>query len=189
MTVVATVESAGEALEAVERHRPELVLVDLGLPDRSGLELGPEILEAHPGTKVVALTANEDPRVVAKALRSGFVGYIPKTLPGAAFVRSIESIVEGQLVAPQPLVQADQSARDDRGSNPIEMLTPRELQVLALLVGGATSEEMAASLSVSLHTVRTHVQNILAKLQVHSRLQATAVALSHGIVKAPTVDG
>jgi len=187
--VVATVETAGEALEAVEQHRPQLVLVDLGLPDRSGLELGSEILEALPGTKVVALTANEDSRVVAKSLRLGFVGYIVKTLSWSAFVRSIESIVEGQLVAPQPVLQADQSARENRGSNPIEMLTPRELQVLALLVRGATSEEMAASLSVSLHTVRTHVQNILAKLQVHSRLQATAVALSHGIVKAPTVDG
>lgn len=182
------VESAEEALEAVERHRPQLVLVDLGLPDRSGLELGPEILEAHPGTKVVALTANEDPRVVAKSIRLGFVGYIAKTFTGAAFARSIESIIDGQLVAPQAIVQADQTAPSGEGRS-IEMLTGREREVLTLLAGGATSDEIAASLSVSLHTVRTHIQNILAKLQVHSRLQATAVALRHGIVKAPTSDG
>jgi DNA-binding NarL/FixJ family response regulator len=187
MTVVATAETAAEALEAVELHRPQVVLVDLGLPDRSGLELGPEILKAQPGTKVVALTANEDPRVVARSLQLGFVGYIVKTLTGAAFVRSIESIVDGQLVAPQAFIQTDTSAPGGEGA-PIEVLTGREREVLTLLAGGATSDEIAASLSVSRHTVRTHVQNILAKLQVHSRLQATAVALRHGIVKTPTSD-
>jgi two-component system nitrate/nitrite response regulator NarL len=188
MTVVAVAETVEAGRTAIDRLGPQLVLLDLGLPDGDGLALGVEILERYPHIKVVAVTATEDPSTVADSIRHGFSGYISKSLTAAAFARSLESILDGQLVVPQ-LKGRSTSGDVVHPAGQAAMLTPREREVLALLAKGATSDEIATALSVSRHTVRTHIQSILEKLNVHSRLQAAAVALREGLLGSRTSQG
>ena len=162
-----------------------MVLLDLGLPDRSGLELGRDILEELPETKVVALTALEDERSVQDALKAGFHGYLTKQTEAERFTaRAAER--------PRTARRCSRNGRSvGAGSGRAiellaEQLTTREIEVLQLLAEGATSGQMAEQLYVSPNTVRTHVQGILSKLQVHSRLEAAAFAVRHGLVKLRT---
>jgi two-component system NarL family response regulator len=158
-----------------------MVLVDVGLPDRSGIALGKDILEAIPEAKVVALTAIEDPALVREAVRAGFHGYVNKDATAEQFQRSLRSVLEGQLVVPQ------RAARGGIEAEPggLTALTRREREVLSLLAEGLNSEQMAERLHVSTHTIRTHVQNVLDKLNLHSRLEAAAYAVRHGIAGPP----
>lgn len=185
MTLVDIATSAGEALPAVREMRPDLVLMDVGLPDQDGIALGRAILEEAPDTKVVALTALEDETAVQDALRSGFHGYLTKNSEPEKFRRALESVVDGQVVFPHRL--GKRAGGGDGEASEAELLvrqlTPREIDVLQLLAEGASSSEIAEGLSVSPNTVRTHVQGILTKLQVHSRLEAAAFAVRHDLVK------
>jgi two-component system, NarL family, nitrate/nitrite response regulator NarL len=180
------------ALESVRRNRPDLVLLDVGLPGQSGLAVGREILQTAPGTKVVVVTALEDVRSMREAMSAGFHGYLTKDVALRQFVRSIRTVLDGQVVLPHRLarrVTGFGSAEDQAAALLAQQLTSREREVLALLVAGANSGEMARRMMVSPHTVRTHVQAILSKLQVHSRLEAAAFALRFGIVPAPAGSG
>ena len=175
-----------QALEAVPRVQPDIVLLDLGLPDQSGLVVGREIRRLRPEALVVALTAMDDARSVREALRAGFHGYLTKDVSVAAFVRSIQSIIDGQVVVPQRASSAMAGGGPQTDDDLLfSRLTERERQVLELLVEGCSGAAIARRLSVSPHTVRTHVQSILMKLQVHSRLEAVAVAFRHGMGTTP----
>jgi DNA-binding NarL/FixJ family response regulator len=188
MEVVGVVDKAADALATARRCLPELVLVDIGLPDESGLSLGKKIAERLPASKVVALTAVSDHHAVSTAIRLGFGGFISKDTPVKQFIASIRAVLEGQVVVPPRLAREAVGWRDQEGRAAallIEQLTERERQVLQLLAEGAGSPEIARRLSVSPNTVRTHIQNILTKLQVHSRLEAAAFAVRHGVVKVP----
>jgi two-component system nitrate/nitrite response regulator NarL len=169
-----------EALSMVSEESPDLALVDLGLPDQSGLVVGRMILDACPGTKIVALTALDDPRTVEEALRAGFHGYIVKDIPVPQFISQVESVLEGRLVVPRVATVRPPAAGAALLS---EQLTGREREVLSLLVGGLTGQAISDRLGISANTVRTHVQSILTKLQVHSRLEAATFAVRHGIVQ------
>lgn len=163
--------------------RPDLVLLDIGLPDRSGIAVGKDILEERPGTSVVALTALDDGRLVKDAMRAGFAGYLTKDVPSHHFVRSLESIVDGHVVVSQKFAKAANGNADHAGEV-LARLTDRERQVLSLLADGAGSETIAKAMSITLNTARTHVQNVLTKLQVHSRLEAATFAVRHGLLDA-----
>jgi NarL family two-component system response regulator LiaR len=181
MSVLGVYTTADEGLAGALEHRPDMVLLDLGLPDRSGLELGEEIMEELPDTKVVAVTALEDEKSVQDAFKAGFHGYLTKQTEAERFRNALRSIQDGQTVFPQRQVVRNRDRTNDELMS--EQLTNREVEVLQLLAEGATSGQMAEQLSVSPNTVRTHVQGILAKLQVHSRLEAAAFAVRHGLVK------
>ena len=186
MDVALPCVTGAQALEAAPRVRPDVVLVDIGLPDQSGLDVGREISRLLPEALVVALTAMDDVRSVRQAMREGFHGYLTKDLSVAAFVRSVQNIIEGQVVVPQRA----SAAMTDGGPQTDEdllfsRLTDREREVLNLLVKGCSGAAIARRLTVSPHTVRTHIQSILIKLQVHSRLEAVAVAFRRGIEPTP----
>lgn len=192
MQIIGIAANAQEAFQAVRRHRPGLVLVDLGLPDLGGVEVGRKIIDEFPDTKVLALTALRDPRAVGDAVQAGFHGYLTKDTPTERFIDSIQAALGGQLVIPHQLARSsvgDRSPEQEHADLLASYLTPRELEVLALIVEAASSHEIARRLSVSPNTVRTHVQNILAKLQVHSRLEAATFAVRYGIVKPPGKNG
>jgi two-component system nitrate/nitrite response regulator NarL len=164
-----------DAIVIVEGECPDIVLVEIDASGE-GVSLGGRIARDCGGaTKVVALSQTEDQRLVERVLRMGFSGYVTKALPTAQFVRSIETIAAGHLVVPSP---PPDDATDD---GPLELLTGREREVLTLLVRGATSAQIARTLSVSDHTVRTHMQNLFAKLGVRSRVQAASIAVKHGV--------
>jgi DNA-binding NarL/FixJ family response regulator len=184
MSVLGIYTTAAGGSAGVREHRPDLVLLDLGLPDGSGLELGKDILEESPETKVVALTALEDERSVQDALKAGFHGYLTKQTEAERFKHALRSIVDGQIVFPQRQKGRSRERTDDELM--AEQLTTREVEVLQLLAEGASSGGIADQLRVSPNTVRTHVQGILSKLQLHSRLEAAAFAVRCGLVKPRT---
>jgi DNA-binding NarL/FixJ family response regulator len=172
-----------EAIETVRREQPDVVLMDIGLPDRSGLAVGRDILAEHPAIKIVVVTSLEDDQAVREAVRSRFHGYLTKHTKLSQFVGAVETAVNGQMVLPQGQVTRRALSQIDRDAELlIRQLTPKELQVIGLLAEGANSAEIARGLQISPNTVRTHVQSILAKLQVHSRLEAVAFAARHGLV-------
>lgn len=186
--VVGLAGSGEEAIRAVQRSCPQLAFVDLGLPDVSGLAVGRAILKACPDAKVVALTAIEDARAVKEALRLGFHGYVTKVTPIQRLVEAVDSVLGGQVVVPQRLASAAAGARtpDEEAVELLaKQLTLREREVLVLLVEGASGQTIARRLGISPNTVRTHVQSILMKLQVHSRLQAATFAVRHRLVAVP----
>ena len=188
MTVERIVTNAEEGMAAALALRPDLVLLDIGLPDRSGLSVGKDILAQLPDTRVVALTALDDERSVQEALRLGFHGYLTKQIEASHFRRAIASVMDGQVVFPDRLRR--RTSQGSSGLSGTELmarqLTTREIEVLQLLAEGASSGQIAERLHVSPNTVRTHVQGILSKLQVHSRLEAAAFAVRHALVRVST---
>ena len=165
------------------------MVVDIGLPDMSGLDVGREILERFPDIRVVAVTALNDVDVMREAMRIGFSGFLTKNTSVVELVASLRSVNNGEVVVTGRMAQRTREGRipdDEDAALLARQLTPRELEVLALLAEGASSESIARRLSVSANTVRTHIQNVLTKLQVHSRLEAAAFAVRHGIVKPPS---
>jgi DNA-binding NarL/FixJ family response regulator len=188
MEVLELATSSHQAIETARRERPDVVLLDLGLPDVGGIETGRRILEELPDAKVIAVTAMNDSRVLRDAIRTGFQGYLTKDTPLAQFVGSIQTIVEGQVVMPStlaPRVAGALTPEERAAALLVEQLTPREREVLALLAEGVNSKTICARLGVSSNTVRTHVQNILTKLQVHSRLEAATFGVRLGVVRLP----
>jgi DNA-binding NarL/FixJ family response regulator len=185
MGAVETAATARDGLQAALRSQPDVVLVDLMLPDRDGVALGREIAERVPDAKVVALTAVNDAGAVKESIVAGFSGYVTKEAPISQLLHSIQAAMGGQLVFPRRV------AGQITGGSPEErqvaflaqQLTPREREVLAMLVEGTGQREIADQLSISTNTVRTHLYNIRGKLQVRSRLAAVALAVKHGIVK------
>ena len=187
MGVSAAVINGRDAIAFLETDRADVVLMDLGLPDHSGLAVGQEILERWPEMKILAVTALDDPKAVDDALRTGFRGYLTKDTPVARFISSLEAIVDGQVVTPHRLIPGGHRRRPaDDISLLVTQLTSREREVLGLLMQGADGRTIARSLGISRNTVRTHVQSILTKLQVHSRLEAATFAVRHHVVPVPS---
>lgn len=184
--VVDVAKTGRDALHAVRTKRPGVVLLDLGLPDTDGAEIGRQILELDPEVKIVVVSAREDPDAVRQALHDGFRGYLTKDSPLRRFVGVIEQVLDGQIVIPSRASRAVRGPRSEEERHAAlcaRLLTSREHQILRFLVEGAGNAEIAHRLSVSPHTARTHVQNILTKLGVKSRLEAAAFAVRYGIVK------
>lgn len=169
-----------ETLERARAVRPELVLLDIGLPDQSGLQVGMTIIQELPNTKVIALTALQDPKLAQEAIRVGFLGFVTKSADTRQFIQALRSVLAGNTVIPQRLAMSRSRSEHDVT---IDQLTERELQVLRLLARGFPSAKIAAEMGIAWNTVRTHVQSILTKLQVHSRLEAAAFAVRHGLVE------
>jgi DNA-binding NarL/FixJ family response regulator len=190
LRVVGIASDEDDAIDTARRCRPDVVLMDLGLPREGGAAAGARILHDLPDTKVVALTALHDPGAVTEVVRSGFSGYLTKDSTIDRLVASIRAILSGEVVISGRLARAATGARSEEERDALfraQQLTAREREVLQLLAEGASSEQVAKRLSVSSHTVRTHVQNTLAKLQVHSRLEAATFAVRYGIAEVSGV--
>lgn len=182
---VEVASSAKDAFAAARRDPPNIALIDVRLPDADGLQLGRAMVEAFPTTRVIALHDANDGKSVRRAAQIGFHGYLTKDASLSQCVSVIRSVLEGLCVFPHSFasVPSDGHSGDDtKGAEGRARLTPREVEILRLLAEGARSEDIARRLSVSHNTVRTHIGNILAKLKVHSRLEAAAYALRHGII-------
>lgn len=190
--IVGPVGNAAEAIVAVAAERPDVVLLDLSLPDGHGIDAGRTIVEEHPATIVLALSASTDPRAAAEAMKAGFRGFVPKDAPLSAVVDAIRTALDGRSVVIAPTRTRPASATTQGGLSAVLLasgLTIREREVLELLVAGLGSRAMAEKLQISTNTVRTHVQSVLTKLQVHSRLEAAAFAVRHELVEPGRASG
>ena len=175
LEVVGAAGSAGEALRLTRQTEPDIVLLDLELPDRSGVDVLPDLLVAAPNTRVIVFTAyGGDERVLA-ALRAGARGYLLKGASGEEIARSARSVYAGGT-ALDPRVAG--TLLSDVGTR----LTDRERDVLRLVASGLPGKAISRSLAISERTVKFHVTSILRKLDAGSRAQAVAVATQRGLL-------
>ena len=182
--IIGPVGNAADAIVAVATERPEVVLLDLALPDGDGIDTGRGILEVAPETVILALSASTDPRAPTEALKAGFRGFVPKDSRLPTVVEAIRGALAGRSIMIRSVAPASSSLRGGVSASLLASgLTTREREVLALLVEGLGSRAIADRLQISMNTVRTHVQSVLTKLQVHSRLEAAAFAVHQGLVE------
>lgn len=180
--VVALATHPDEAVAAVGEHHPDVCLLDVNFPDGTSVNAIQRVRASSPETKVVMLSAEADHTMVGKAIAEGASGYVGKEKPIVEIVEMLDRAVRGQLAVEPMLLQ--KALRPHKGTDDplwaLQFLTDREWQVMRCIMDGQTTEEMAETLGVQRSTARTHVQNLLTKLGVHSRLQAAALMSAHG---------
>lgn len=175
--VVALALTPDDALEQVERLKPDVVLLDLTFPDGDSLEVAHEMVTRHPGTRTVMMTASDSVDSFQEALTVGVAGYVRKDEWVDRLLATLERCLRGERVLDEVLVRrlARSAQARSRERTPVVDFTPRERAVAELLQEGLNTDEMVRRLGISRSTVRTHVQAILNKLSVHSRVQAVAL--------------
>jgi DNA-binding NarL/FixJ family response regulator len=186
MEVVGTRGTVAEAIEAARALRPDVVLLDVHMPDGSGIEAAAAIKKDRPETQIVILTSDEEESVLRSAVQAGVTGYLSKHETAAQVLQAVRSAAQGEaLIAPYMLARLLRGMQKKDAPQPVTPLTPRELDVLRELSLGHDNEVAGKALKMSPNTVRTHVQNILAKLKVHSKLEAVSRGIREGWVRIP----
>jgi len=180
--------SGNEAIEAAERLNPDLILMDIGLPDMSGIDATREIKRRFPKIAVVALTIHEDQEYFFKMLEAGASGYVPKRAAPDELLTAIRTAAAGEVYLYPSLAKL--LVRDFLGQahpgpvSPENKLTSREQEVLTYLAEGSSNGEIAAALVISHKTVERHRENIMRKLNLHSRAELVRYAIRKGIIQA-----
>jgi DNA-binding NarL/FixJ family response regulator len=173
--VVAEAVTGREAITLTERYEPDVVVMDVSMPDMNGLEATAQIVRARPDIKVLVLSMHDSEQVIRQVLASGARGYILKSDAGRDLVTAVESLTEGrpfftpkvsELLLSGYLRQAD-GGRPETG-NEASPLTVREREILQLLADGRSNKEIAGDLNISARTVETHRRNLMSKLNLHS---------------------
>jgi DNA-binding NarL/FixJ family response regulator len=190
--VVGVAASVAEA-RAAARQPVDVVLMDYRLPDGTGVEATRAIKARHPTARVVMLTAVADDETILESIQAGADGYLTKDRAVDEVVGAVRAAHAGETLLPRAVIldiaRRVAAARERTAERPpIEPLTPREFEVLRALAEGLSSREICDRLFIAPNTLRTHVQNIMAKLHVHSKLEAVAFALRHRLIELPRVD-
>lgn len=196
--VVGDAADAGEALRRAQELQPDLILLDNHLPGVRGVDAMPSLREAAPDARVLMLTVSEDEQDLADALKAGAAGYLLKTIEGDALAAAIRRVMAGESVLAQEmtskLVAAFQdasnaarpvvpqtSATAPTTSSLLGSLSPREREILRGIARGASNKEIGRELGIAETTVKIHVQHVLRKLDVSSRVQAAVLATENGL--------
>jgi two-component system, NarL family, nitrate/nitrite response regulator NarL len=187
--VVAAVGEPRKGIELVEQHRPDVVLLDLRMPEMSGIELLQAFNRTFPALPVVMLTTSSDEQDLAECLRNGARGYLLKDMEPDDLVVALHEIVGGKTIVAPGLTgvlanlvkQGGNSERRDPVAAPFSDLTPREMEILCHLSEGQSNKVIARNLNISDGTVKLHVKAILRKLGVHSRVEAAVMAVEKGL--------
>jgi len=187
--IVGEAGTAKEAMEGVGRINPDVVLMDIGLPDMSGIEATQKIKSAHPKIAVVALTIHEDEEYFFRMLDAGASGYVPKRAAPEELLTAIRSAAKGEVYlypSMAKLLVKDYLAQERTidGASSLDGLTDREQEVLKYLVEGENNDDIAERLVISPKTVARHRENIMHKLNLHSRAELVRYAIRKGIIKA-----
>jgi two-component system response regulator NreC len=187
--IVGEAGTAREALQAVSRFHPDVVLMDIGLPDLSGIDAAREIKKLRPQTAIVALTIHEDEEYFFKMLEAGASGYVPKRAAPEELLTAIRAAAVDEVYLYPSLAKL--LVRDFFSHEPavktepvLDGLTSREQEVLGHLAEGATNDEIANTLGISPKTVARHRENLMSKLNLHSRTELVKYAIRKGIIQA-----
>ena len=187
--VVAEAGDAGEAQRLAGQTRPEVILLDNHLPGVRGVDALPSLRELVPGVRVLMLTVSEDEADLAAALRAGACGYLLKTVDSEVLANAILACLQGQsAISPEMTGKLVSAFQAGGGAGPapaapsaLASLSPREREILAHIARGASNKEIARALSIAETTVKIHVQHILRKLNLSSRVQAAVFATEQGV--------
>ena len=185
--VVGEADNGADAVTRVADLMPDLILMDIQMPEMDGLEATRRIKAEHPYLKIVMLTVSEEDRTLFDAIKAGAQGYLLKNMEPDEFLSMVRGISSGEApisraMASKILGEFGRRMKAPQPEDPAAKLTPREREVLQLLTQGNTNKEIANTLCISENTVKNHLKNILAKLHLQNRVQAVAFALREGIV-------
>ena len=189
--VISSVSNGDEGLNSILKHNPDIVLLDLRMPNVSGIEVLKNIRDKNKSLPVVMLTTSDDEKDLIDALKNGASGYLLKDMEPDALVVALKDVLKGETIVAPNLVQilAKFHQGDDSEiniTNLISTLTPRESEILELLAEGQSNKLIAKNLGISDGTVKLHVKAILRKLEIHSRVEAAVIAVEHGLKKKHT---
>src|SRR5438067_7620670 len=189
--VVGMAFTGDEGLKMAIETRPDVLLVDYHMPGMTGLQVIQQLREAGNDTTVVVLTADTGEAVMAEAIAAGAAGYITKQQALSEVVQAVRTASEGEPVVPPFMIPRilshfhRQQQREQQAEQLRSKLSAREIEILEQLARGRSNEAMAELFVLSPNTVRTHIQNIIKKMGVHSKLEATTLALQLGIITMP----
>lgn len=182
LTVICEASNGVEAVELAEAHCPNVILMDLLMPDMDGLEAIRQIMEKNPQMHILVVTSLEDEEKVLAAIQAGALGYFPKTAPRTYLLEAIRKVADGVPYLPAGIAQKLFSGLRKMNTVPLEQrvedgpLTARQEEILALLGEGKSDAEISRTLHLSEATVRSHLHNILQRLELETRAQAVAFA-------------
>ena len=193
--VIGEASNGREAVTLARKLRPDVILMDISMPGMDGLEATRRIKAEVTHVRIIILTVAEEDKSLFEAIKSGAHGYLLKTIEPRPLFETLRGVFRGE--APISRVTASkilgefarqgQRATPEEAS-PVGRLSPRELEILELLTKGATNKEIAATLGISNHTVKNHLQNIMEKLHIQNRVQAVAYALQAGLGRKPLAE-
>ncbi|MBC8503496.1 MAG: response regulator transcription factor [Chloroflexi bacterium] len=184
--VVGEASTGTEAIRLAERLRPDIILMDIYMPEKNGLEATREIREKYPEIAIVILTSSEADEHLNEAVSLGISGYLLKNLDGEELFDLLMGIAKGEAAMTRAMAARllKNAANVRVGGAEADNLTGRELEVLRAVAHGASNHQIADELVISINTVKTHLKNISAKLQLDNRTQVAAYALEKGLVRS-----
>jgi DNA-binding NarL/FixJ family response regulator len=188
LVVVGEARDGLEAVAEAARTEPQVAVLDADLPNCDGVRAASLIRDRLPDCRIVLLAADEDPDILASAIEAGASGYLTKASPLTELVDAIRSVHRGDTLVPSRMLGSllerliRQRQEHDEALRRLSRLTSREREVLSLLAQGGDNDSIAQVLVISPQTARTHIQNVLVKLGVHSRLEAAALAIQNGLL-------
>ena len=182
--VISEAANGVECLDKLENHIPDILLLDINMPEKNGLEVLDEIKKKEYDLKVLILTVHNELEYLLKAVDIGVDGYILKDSESAELKRAIQSVLSGESYIQASLIPAlnNRLANRDIDKDKIDLLTNRELEVLIQVANGMINKEIATNLNISERTVKNHVSNIFKKIDVSDRTQAAVFAIKNNII-------
>ena len=188
MEIVGEASTGAEALVMAAHVQADVIVMDITLPDISGIEATRRIKQSQPGVAIVALTIHEDEQYFFEMLQAGAAGYVPKRAAPEDLINAIRAAYNDEIYLYPSLAKALVSdfisrSHNEPEVNALEELTPREAEVLELLAGGLSNDEIADQLVISPHTVARHRENLMRKLGLHSKSELVKYAIRKGLIK------
>ncbi len=191
MEITGEAETGAEGIRLAEQLRPDVILMDISMPDMNGIEATRQIKAQHPEIAILALTMHEDDQYFFEMLAAGASGYVPKRAAPNDLISAIRAVRGGGMFLfpslARTLVEDYLHRREQPGSTGVrqglEELTDREREVLALIAEGQSNQEIADALVISVKTVNRHRENIMAKLNLHSRVELVRYAIEKGLIE------
>ena len=182
--VVGEAENGRKAVELAMELKPDIILMDLVMEEMDGIEATREIMESWPEAKIIIVTSFLDDEKVYPALQAGATSYMLKTSKASEIANAVRKTYNGQIVLEPEVTDKMMMKMREKNVTPLhEDLTAREMEILLLMAEGRSNQEIADKLFIALKTVKTHVSNILSKLQVQDRTQAVIYAFKHSLVQ------
>ena len=186
MRIVGEANNGREALELTRSLKPDVILMDIMMPEMNGIEATRRITSEYPDTAVLALTMYEDEQYFLEMLKAGAAGYVPKRAAPDVLVSAIRTVNMGAMFVYPSMAKRLVQEYDKKGtvdvSTAFDVLTPRELEVLVLIADGLTNIKLGERLEISVKTVDRHRENIMRKLDIHTRIDLVKYAIREGLI-------